>query len=200
MNYGIFRTVDHLVDCGIFHALSEQLLTLEEENKILKQTLTAKSNDLQASRVMCARTASKLSQLEAQMEAVHRGHHISKTSSTDVDIHVKMSHGINMSNELGIVSISEDGGSGDEASCAESWALALISELAQFKKDDIDIATNKAFDSPEFNLMNDFVEMERLAALSTGKADCSTQHFGKEDRLSGTGIFRTEENSSTFFL
>jgi len=134
------------------------------------------------------------------MEAVHRGHHISKTSSTDVDIHVKMSHGINMSNELGIVSISEDGGSGDEASCAESWALALISELAQFKKDDIDIATNKAFDSPEFNLMNDFVEMERLAALSTGKADCSTQHFGKEDRLSGTGIFRTEENSSIFFF
>lgn len=182
------------------HAFSEQLLSLEEENKILKQTLTAKRNELQASRVTCARTASKLSQLEAQMEAFHRGHRISKTSGTAVDIHVKMSHGINMSNEPSIVSISEDGGNGDEASCAESWASALISELAQFKKDNIDVATNKAFDSSEFNLLNDFVEMERFAALSTEKADGSTQHFSKEDKLGGTSVFRMEENSSTSSL
>lgn len=179
------------------HAFSEQLLAFEEENKILKQTLTAKSNELQASRVMCARTASKLSQLEAQMEDFHRGHRINKTSGTAVDIHVKMSHG---SYEPSIVSISEDGGNGEEASCAESWASALISELAQFKKDNIDIATNRASDSSEFNLMNDFVEMERLAALSTEKADGSTQHFGEVDKLGGTRLFRTEENSSTFSL
>lgn len=182
------------------HAFPEQLFALEEENKMLKQTLTTRSNELQTSRVMCARTASKLSQLEAQMEAFHRGHRVSKTSGTAVDIHVKMSHGINMSNEPSIVSISEDGGNGDEASCAESWASALISELAQFKKDNIDVATNKEFDSSEFNLLNDFVEMERLAALSTEKVDGSNQNFGKEDKLGGTGVFRMEENSSTFSL
>ena len=106
---------------------------------------------------MCARPTSKLFRLEEEMEAFHRGHRINKTNGI-VDInHVNMPHG---SYESRIVSIYEDGDNLYEAICIESMASTLISELAQFKKDNINIATNKASNSLECNWMNDFVEME----------------------------------------
>eukprot|EP01018_Ginkgo_biloba_P026445 Gb_23430 [translate_table: standard] len=183
------------------HVLSEQILAMEEEAKVLKQTLTKRNNELQASRVMCARTAGKLSQVEAQMEALYRSHGITRTGDTAVDVHVEMSKGIITSDEPSIVSISEDGGNGDEASCAESWASALISELAQIKKENTDTVTNKAFDSSEFNLMNDFVEMERLAAMSDENAVGSANISGKEDdKLIGPTIIRSEQQDSVFSL
>ena len=42
--------------------------------------------------------------------------------------------------------------------------------------------------------------MERLTALSTKRADGSTQHFGEVDKLGGTMLFWTEEYSSIFSL
>ena len=115
------------------------------------------------------------------MEAFHRGNRINKTNGI-VDIHVNMPHG---SYEPRIVSIYEDGYNGYEAICVESMASTLISELAQVKKDNIDIATNKKSDSLEFNLMNDFGEMERLTTFSIEKDDGSTQHFGEVEKLGG---------------
>ena len=79
-------------------------------------------------------------------------------------------------------------------------ASTLISELAQFKKDNINIATNKASNSLECNWMNDFVEMERLTSLDTEKADGFSQHFGEVEKLGGTMLLLTEEDNNTFSL
>ncbi|XP_010242807.1 PREDICTED: filament-like plant protein isoform X2 [Nelumbo nucifera] len=51
-----------------------------------------------------------------------------------------------------------------EASYSDSWASALIAELDQFKQDKA-IGRNLTTSSVEIDLMDDFLEMERLAAL-----------------------------------
>ncbi|XP_043721921.1 filament-like plant protein [Telopea speciosissima] len=51
-----------------------------------------------------------------------------------------------------------------EPSCSDSWASALIAELDQFKNDKA-IGRNLMSSSVEIDLMDDFLEMERLAAL-----------------------------------
>ncbi|XP_042488642.1 filament-like plant protein isoform X2 [Macadamia integrifolia] len=51
-----------------------------------------------------------------------------------------------------------------EPSCSDSWASALIAELDQFKNDKA-IGRNLVASSLEIDLMDDFLEMERLVAL-----------------------------------
>ncbi|CAL5324637.1 hypothetical protein CsSME_00003709 [Camellia sinensis var. sinensis] len=121
--------------------LTEQLCAMDEENRNLKETLDKKANELQVSRIMYDRTASKLSQVEAQLEEPVR------------DIHIP--------HELSMASMS-DMGSDDKVSCAESWASALISELEHFRN-------GKTVGASGIDLMDDFVEMEKLAIVSTDK-------------------------------
>lgn len=149
--------------------LSERLLSMEEDNDILKRTLEKRNNELQVSRVMCARTANKLSQVESQLDALCRGHGIGRINGMAIDGHVEFSKGMSMSYEPSLASISEDGGNDDEASCAESWASALISELAHFKKEKPGMLSNKVIGSADFNLMDDFIEMEQLATVSSNE-------------------------------
>ncbi|OVA11470.1 Filament-like plant protein [Macleaya cordata] len=54
-----------------------------------------------------------------------------------------------------------------EPSCSDSWASALIAELDQFKKNDKAVAGRNlaTASSLDISLMDDFLEMERLAAL-----------------------------------
>ncbi|XP_061969809.1 filament-like plant protein isoform X6 [Populus nigra] len=52
-----------------------------------------------------------------------------------------------------------------EQSCLDSWASSLISELNQFKNEK-SINRNLPASSVEIDLMDDFLEMEQLAALS----------------------------------
>ncbi|KAF9608403.1 hypothetical protein IFM89_009769 [Coptis chinensis] len=53
---------------------------------------------------------------------------------------------------------------GCEPSCSDSWASALIAELDQFKSEKA-ITRNLTTSSVEIDLMDDFLEMERLAAM-----------------------------------
>ncbi|KAL2520017.1 Filament-like plant protein 3 [Forsythia ovata] len=53
---------------------------------------------------------------------------------------------------------------GHEKSCSDSWALALIAELDQFKNEK-STPKSLAACSVEIDMMDDFLEMERLAAL-----------------------------------
>ncbi|XVF64568.1 hypothetical protein PTKIN_Ptkin09bG0179100 [Pterospermum kingtungense] len=57
-----------------------------------------------------------------------------------------------------------------EPSCSDSWASALIAELDQFKNEKV-INRNLPGSSIEIDLMDDFLEMERLAALSETKSE-----------------------------
>nr|KYP44926.1 Filament-like plant protein 7 [Cajanus cajan] len=54
--------------------MKNELSAVEEENKTLKESLNRKMNELQFSRVMLSRTASKLLQLESQIEESSKGH------------------------------------------------------------------------------------------------------------------------------
>ncbi|PHT96414.1 Filament-like plant protein 6 [Capsicum chinense] len=49
--------------------LTERLLAMEEETKLLKEALAHRNSELQTSRSICAKTASKLQHFEAQLQA-----------------------------------------------------------------------------------------------------------------------------------
>lgn len=140
--------------------LTERLLTMEEETKMLKEALAKRNSELQTSRSMYAKTASKLQSLEAHLQISNQQ---KSSPKSIVQITTDGSFSQNASNPPSLTSMSEDGND-DDRSCAESWATALISELSQFKKEKN--KSNKAENSNHLNLMDDFLEMEKLACLS----------------------------------
>jgi hypothetical protein len=89
-----------------------------------------------------------------------------KSPSTPImDIQFDGAMSQNGSNPPSMISMSEDAVD-DEGICTESWANALVSELCHFKKE----RTTKSSvtdDSNRMELMDDFLEMERLACLSS---------------------------------
>ncbi|KAJ8642242.1 hypothetical protein MRB53_018936 [Persea americana] len=140
--------------------LTARLLTMEEETKMLKEALSRRNSELQASRNMCAKTSSKLHSLEAQIQLMNqsKGSLNSNVQNMQVPIEGSLS---NTSNPPSVTSMSEDGVD-EEVSCADSWATAFMSE----KKEKNINRVNKADNSNHLELMDDFLEMERLACLS----------------------------------
>ncbi|KAF7041730.1 hypothetical protein CFC21_051481 [Triticum aestivum] len=140
--------------------LTARLLTMEEETKMLKEALTKRNSELQTSRSMYAKIAGKLRTLEVQMVT---GNQRKSPSNPNMDIHFDGAHSQNGSNPPSMTSMSEDGVD-DEGSCTESWANALVSELSHIKKEKV--AKSSVTDgSNRLELMDDFLEMERLACL-----------------------------------
>ncbi|XP_010263478.1 PREDICTED: filament-like plant protein 7 [Nelumbo nucifera] len=135
--------------------LVERLCSMDEENKALKEALIKKDSELQSSRIMYAHTASKLSQVEAQLGILMKGQKtmvLSKNSSIPNMLSVDSTSGI---------------GNDDELSCAESWASALISELEHFRNEKPKTPLScKSVGISDLSLMDDFIEMERLAIVS----------------------------------
>ncbi|XP_057421267.1 filament-like plant protein 7 [Lotus japonicus] len=142
------------------NTLNGQLFALEDKNKALKESLNRKMNELQFSRVMLSRTASRLLQLESQIEESSKGPATVEQPRSNLIQH-----------ELSLASMS-DVGSDDKVSCAESWASALISELEHSRggKPKESLSSCKSVGASDINLMDDFVEMEKLAVVSVEKA------------------------------
>lgn len=131
--------------------LTEQLCLMEEENRTLKEALNKRMSDLQSSAVMYSQPASRLSQVEGQLG----GHVTTEPGKNKHSIH-----------EFSVASMS-DMGSDDKASCAESWASALISELEHFKNGkQVRTPSSRTVGASDMSLMDDFVEMEKLAVVS----------------------------------
>ncbi|XP_058098803.1 filament-like plant protein 4 [Magnolia sinica] len=143
--------------------LTTRLLTMEEENKMLKEALSKRNSELLAVRNLCAKTASKLRSMETQMQVLS---HQKSPPKPNSHIHTEGSLSQNASNPPSLTSMSEDG-IDEEASCADSWSTALISELSHFKKEKNVDKGNKADNASPLELMDDFLEMEKLACLST---------------------------------
>lgn len=169
--------------------LTERLLAMEEETKMLKEALAKRNGELQASRTLCARTASKLSSLEKQLEVLNNDQ---KQRKPALELHIEGPRSQTASNPPSLTSMSEDGND-DEVSCAESWASALISELSQIKKEKDLGRTDKSLESEKVDLMDDFAEMERLASLPSPKMDQTT---GKLDVSSKKSIVGGEDKTS----
>ncbi|XP_047319861.1 filament-like plant protein 4 [Impatiens glandulifera] len=104
-------------------ALTEKIFAMEEETKHLKDILSKRDNELQASRSISAKTIMKLKDLESQLQASDQNR------SPQID---------------------------DAVSCTSS------SDISQFKK----VETPKSENSKHLELMDDFLEMEKLAYSS----------------------------------
>ncbi|GAA0158049.1 hypothetical protein LIER_38577 [Lithospermum erythrorhizon] len=132
-----------------FDLLSHQLCQLGEENRSLKEALNKKGYDLQPFRVISAHVPS-----DRQVEEFQNGHMITDLGSTVPNGSLQ---------EFSLTSMS-DMGNDDKASCAESSASALITDLEHFKNgNQMGTPSPKSFRSSDINLMDDFVEIEKLA-------------------------------------
>ncbi|KAG6663159.1 filament-like plant protein 7 [Carya illinoinensis] len=165
--------------------MAQQLSSMEEANKNLMETLHKKANELQFSRKMYAHTASKLSQVKLQLEEVSKGQNI-----------VEPTNIAPVSHDLCPASISNIG-SNDKVRCAESWASALTTELEHSRN-----GKQKGLPSPktvgisEINLMDDFVEMERLALVTVDKPLGSCQ-FSSHEANAISSPLEMEQNQSS---
>jgi hypothetical protein len=79
-----------------------------------------------------------------------------------------------------------------ESSCSDSWASALIAELDQFKNEKA-VKRNLQASSAQIDLMDDFLEMERLAALAETKngSHCLASEVSNQT-INGESSLRTE--------
>ncbi|CAK9159449.1 unnamed protein product [Ilex paraguariensis] len=166
--------------------LTEQLCVMEEENSTLKDTLNKKTNELQFFRNTYARAASKLSLVEAQLEESSRGQTAVGPARNLPSLH-----------QLSLASMSEMGGD-DKISCAESWASALMSELEHFRSGrQMRTPSCKSVGTSDIPLMDDFVEMEKLAIVSMNKP-CGNSHLVSEYSSAADGHLKNQ--SGGYFL
>ncbi|QCD91347.1 Filament-like plant protein [Vigna unguiculata] len=165
-------------------ALTEQLNAVEEENKALKESLNRKINEVKFSRAMLARTASKLMRLESEIES--RGHVTLEQTRSNLAIR-----------DLSLSSMS-DIGSDDKVSCADSWASALISELEHFRSiRQKESLSCKNVGPSDLSLMDDFLEMEKLAVVSVENAtEISQASVEENNEIDGFSETRPNEISS----
>jgi len=57
----------------VANASAEKILNLQEETRMLKEALAKRNEELQSSRIMCAKTARLLSSVEVEVEALRLG-------------------------------------------------------------------------------------------------------------------------------
>ncbi|XP_042517334.1 filament-like plant protein 7 isoform X2 [Macadamia integrifolia] len=165
--------------------LTEKLCAMEEENRALKESLSKKNNELQSSRMMCSHTASTLSQVEAQLGV------LSKEQTS-----MALTRSFSSSHELSLDSISTFGNE-DEPSSARSWASALISEPEHFRNGRPRRRSPcSTVAIPEISLMDDFVEMEKLAIVSVDKPFGSSHSSGESYSFMGPLKAETGVNPS----
>lgn len=129
--------------------LIERLCDIEEENKTLKEELSKKTSELNASRIMCARTTSKLSEVEAQLAEYSQGKKM-RTPSRDFSVSRRLSF------------TSED---------AESWSPSLLAEMENIRNEKPRGSPScRTVGSSDICLMDDFAEMEKLALVCVNKS------------------------------
>ncbi|KAJ0097369.1 hypothetical protein Patl1_28650 [Pistacia atlantica] len=162
--------------------LTEQLCAMEEENKTLKDVIHKKANELQFSRTMYARAALKLSEVESQLEELSKGQKIMEPTRNSA-----------IPYEFSLASMS-DIGSEDKVSCAESRASTLISELEHFRIQR-GSPSCKTVGASDINLMDDFVEMEKLAIVSFDKPSGSS-HVSPDEANAIVGPFESESRGN----
>ncbi|KAL0438443.1 UNVERIFIED_CONTAM: Filament-like plant protein 4 [Sesamum latifolium] len=172
--------------------LTERLLAMEEETKMLKEALAKRNSELQASRSTCAQTASKLQSLEAQLQA-NGEQRTPLRSNTQVPTEGISSQ--KASNPSSFTSLSEDGND-DNISCAGSWATGLMSEHSHFKKEKNVDSPHKSESANHLDLMDDFLEMEKLAYLSNGSnGTASRAEFSGNTGNTGSEFVKSEASA-----
>ena len=138
--------------------LTERLLAMEEETKMLKEALAKRNNELLESRNVCAQSNSKLQGLEAQLQQINSQKRSNPSSS---------------------ISVSEDGND-DSGSC--SGSLSTNPSQQQSKKEKEMAALERVESvSSHVELMDDFLEMEKLACLPNQSSMDSKDPSGDQE-------------------
>ncbi|CAF2106317.1 unnamed protein product [Brassica napus] len=138
--------------------LTERLLAMEEETKMLKEALAKRNNELLESRNVCAQSNSKLQGLEAQLQQINSQKRSNPSSS---------------------ISVSEDGND-DSGSC--SGSLSTNPSQQQSKKEKEMAALERVESvSSHVELMDDFLEMEKLACLPNQSSMDSKDSSGDQE-------------------
>ncbi|XP_050251214.1 filament-like plant protein isoform X2 [Quercus robur] len=172
-----------------------KLESLEKENSVLKIELQSQSEELEIRTIerdlstQAAETASKqhlesikkVAKLEAECRRLKsvvcksssvNDHKSTTASSIYVESLTDSQSDSGERLSLGEIDTRKMGGSSEpkkcEPSCSDSWASALIAELDQFKNEKA-FKRNLPSSSAPNDLMDDFLEMERLAALPETK-------------------------------
>ncbi|KAH8960253.1 hypothetical protein BDL97_06G123100 [Sphagnum fallax] len=151
--------------------IAERMAAMDEEMKILKQALACRNQELQNAQIRCAQTANRLSVVEEELDRALGGGGVQKKqlqAATQQDTAAK-GHLIKGSH------CSVDKSNGEDVA-SDTWASALVAELGQFKKEKKSKVHNTsngnndkgspAAASLSLELMDDFVEMERLTKMS----------------------------------
>ncbi|KAG9147044.1 hypothetical protein Leryth_005292 [Lithospermum erythrorhizon] len=130
--------------------LTERLITMEEETMMLKEALTNCNSELKTSRSIYSRTACKLQRFEAQL------------ASPAGDSSPPKPHCSSMLSPPSLTSPSEDGND-DAVSFAGSWTTTVMSQISHIKRENSTNSLCKVESSSQLGLMDDFLEMEKLA-------------------------------------
>ncbi|XP_020686673.1 filament-like plant protein 4 [Dendrobium catenatum] len=154
--------------------LTARLSVMEEEMKLLKEALSKRNDELQASRDLCAKQANRLRSTEAHVLALSQ----QKNSSIE---NIE-------SNPPSLTFLSEDG-IGKEVSFSESCPTALYSEVSHSKQEKNFDTVNTPENSNYLELMDDFLEMEKLACLSTEtNGKISMSNHSEADKVDPTPL------------
>ncbi|KAM0019259.1 putative filament-like plant protein [Helianthus debilis subsp. tardiflorus] len=174
-----------------------KLENLEKENSTLKFELNAQSEELEIRTIerdlstQAAETASK-QQLEsikkvAKLEAECRKlQSLTRKSPSVNDNHKAVSissfyvDSLTDSQSVDSFKMNNLEHNENEQGCSDSWALALMTELDQFKSRK-SVAKNVTSCSDINNIMDDFLEMERIASLSEGQNETPRCNSETED-------------------
>jgi hypothetical protein len=153
--------------------IAERMAAMDEEMKMLKQALACRNQELQNAQIRCAQTANRLSVVEEELDRALGGgggvqqKNLQAAAQQDTAAKghlIKGSH------------CSVDKSNGEDVA-SDAWASALVAELGQFKKEKKSKVHNNtsngnndkgspAAASLSLELMDDFVEMERLTKMS----------------------------------
>lgn len=166
--------------------LTERLVAMEEETKMLKEALAKRNSELQVSRNLCAKTANRLQTLEAQM--------MSKSpTKRSFEMPAEIFSRQNASNPPSMASMSEDGNED-----ARSIAGSLMSELSQSNKDKNGAKMKKTESANQLELMDDFLEMEKLACLpNNSKENGSADHSSADSDAEILPVTQLKKRIST---
>ncbi|KAL1561082.1 filament-like plant protein 4 isoform X1 [Salvia divinorum] len=157
-------SVDSLLKCQKENELlTERLITMDEETTMLKEALTKRNDELQSCRSIYAQTASKLQSLESQLQANGEW----RSPVTHVSVPVEGFSSQNASNPPSFASLSECGND-DNVSHAGSCATLSMSDLSYTQKEKVADTPRKSEYTKNLDLMDDFLEMEKLASQSHG--------------------------------
>lgn len=186
--------------------LCQKVEHLEKENMALKHELLAQSEELEIMTIerdlstQAAETASKqhlesikkVAKLEAECRRLKSiscrtssvNDHKSITSSSVcveslTDSQSDSGERLNLVENIDSHKMSGSEPNKCEPSCSDSWASALIAELDQFKNEK---SRQPSSSSVKIDLMDDFLEMERLASLPETKNESFCQEAAITDQ------------------